>query len=569
MTQEPTSILVEVKLLHDDPDRERKRQDPEADKLFLESIRATGGPVVQPVVRPHPDKALREADPPHYMIILGHRRVAACQQAGFKVIFCTLVTDAEDPAIRQSMRMADNHARAPLAPLDLWASVKEMRERQVSIETVAAVLAVPVSYARRLEKLAHVAPPVLALIDKHGMPDTRQLSVIAMAPAEVQERAAKAKDIWMGTGKTKSITWYQFAQHCVVDRISAARALFQVDGNPTGVVFDEDLFAQPGAEDAITTSDIAGFLAAQRAAVERKAADLADKGYEIRILDKSPEWGKDIDGWQVSHSMGELLSLNHAKWPKPTKKDPLVRIAIWIAPTGWQAGQVHAFAMAEYVSPRVQRKKDMAEKRLAGSAAQDVDKDEPAPGISIEGQRRVSKLKTDELRTSLMDDKFSARSLLHVLLLALTAQNVHVMGNPDQPNMITDFRDLLPLLLGGDDGMVQPSHDRLAEIAGQAIARILICDQPRSLHSSGPIADTIARILGARVVERFDTAEFLAFCNGDTLAEACQVAGIKPAAKVSDRRKQLEGRAPSWRPAIADYTARVKLPTTEDEGDDN
>lgn len=74
MTQEPTSILVAVKLLHDDPDRERKRTNAEEDKLFLASIRATAGPVTQPVIRPHPDKALREADPPHYMIILGHRR---------------------------------------------------------------------------------------------------------------------------------------------------------------------------------------------------------------------------------------------------------------------------------------------------------------------------------------------------------------------------------------------------------------------------------------------------------------------------------------------------------------
>lgn len=569
MTQEPTSILVEVKLLHDDPDRERKRTNPEEDKLFLASIRATAGPVTQPVIRPHPDKALREADPPHYMIILGHRRVAACQEAGIKVIFCTLVHDAEDPAMRQSMRMADNTARSPLAPLDMWAAIKDMRERQVSIETVAAVLAVPVSYARRLEKLAHVAPPVLALIDKHGMPDTRQLSVIAMAPAEVQERAAKAKDIWVGTGKTKSIAWYQFARHCETQRISSERALFPLDGSVPIPVFDEDLFAQPGSEDVSTTSDIAGFLTAQATVIASKAADLADKGYEIRLLDKAPEWGKDIDGWQVSHGLGALLSLDHAKWPKPSKKDPLVRIAIFIAPTGWQAGQVQGFVMTEYVSPREQRKKDLAEKRLAGSAAPDPEKDEPGPGISIEGQRRVATIKTEFLRLHLRSYETSPEAMLHALLLALAARNVHVMGDPNQPNMITDFRDLLPALLGEDDGLVRPSREQLSAIAGQALARMLICDQPRSFNGSGPIADEIARILGACVVQRFDTAEFLAFCNGDTLAEACQVAGIKPAPKVSDRRKQIEGKAPNWMPAIVEYSGRVKLPTTEDEGDDN
>jgi len=466
------------------------------------------------------------------------------------------------------MRMADNHARAPLAPLDLWASVKEMRERQVSIETVAAVLAVPVAYARRLEKLAHVAPAVLALIDKHGLPRERELATIAMAPAEVQERAAKAKDIWMGTGKTKSIAWYQFAQHCEVDRIPRERALFPMDGSVPIPVFDEDLFAQPGAPGATTTADIAGFLAAQATAIARKAADLADEGYEIRLLDKMPEWGKDIDGWQVSSVMGELSTLDHAKWPKPTKTHPLVRIAIFITPSGWSRGKVHAFQMAEYVSPRIARKTAAAEARLAASGTDNDAKDEPGPGVSIEGQRRVAKLKTDELRTALMDDTFSVGTMLHALLLALTARNVHVMGNPDQPNIITDFSDLLPLLLGKDDGLVQPILEQLAAVAGQALARILICDQPRSQHGSGPIADTIARCLDVSLRQRFDTAEFLAFCNGDTLAEACQVAGIKPAAKVSERRKQIEGKAPTWRPAIADYTARVRLPTTEDEGDE-
>ena len=82
------------------------------------------------------------------------------------------------------------------------------------------------------------------------------------------------------------MNWYEVAQHCSTKRLSSKLAIFNIE--TAGVVFTEDLFAEPGADDQFTTSDIPGFL---KAASARAALDAEAKVASAHI--QVVEWHKN------------------------------------------------------------------------------------------------------------------------------------------------------------------------------------------------------------------------------------------------------------------------------------
>lgn len=539
-------FLRSLSHIHDDPDNVRRHFDVDADAKLAESIRLTGGPIHAPVVRPHPNLGVDQ-----YMIVAGHRRVHAARAAGLSEIFVVL-TDEIDPMKLAAMRTAENTARAPLAPVDLWRALVKMQEAGWSIEDAAGAAGITLAYARRLDRLGRMDASVIEAIEKHGMPDGRHLATIANAPLAKQQEVMKLKAIYSGSGKNRTISWHDVTHRLTVTRISQDRALFNLNDHPE-VVFEEDLFAEPGTDGAIpTTANVAQFLAAQRKTIETIATEKLPLGYVIKIVDQRPDYNKSIDGMRVDGN----FYFGETDLPKIPKSTTL-EIRVFIVDEGWAIGRVSA-----YILSKPERKTRAS--ATSSSNANDADATQTEPedreGVTIAGQKIAAQAKTDALRTatSLLTNPFE---LLSCLVLACAGRNVRIADDPSGFGA-TNVQHIAQRLL--DDGELFASQDdagerRVIAAAQSMIATMAICDVPKTSVGSGPIADVIGRAIEAdrHMTTRFDTRDFLEFVTGKELLAICADLGVESPRKVDERRAALVDGAPDWRPKSAQFLAKL------------
>jgi ParB family chromosome partitioning protein len=529
----------------------------QADTALEDSIRSQG--VLVPIlVRPEADG---------YTVIAGHRRVAAARAAGLTEI-PALVMQGLVNGHATAAQAAENMVRAPMHPVDQWRAIVQLQNDGFTLTAAADALGMNHRFAKRLDKLGRLHPDVLALIERHGLPDERHLSVIAMAPADQQRKAAKARDAvakgWNDEEPTAQ--WHTIAEACRSRRFSRNHAIFDVE--KVKIAWDEDLFAEPDSDDQFTTTNAKAFLAAQQAALEADIEARQGRKERVRLTAYDGRGGMSLPtGFQTiaaGPGTGEGVK---------TKTDQTIFCAIDPSgrPAHWLCLDTKAASEREKQRAARQREKEKAERKAAksGAAAQadappgegDAGDDEADGPMATAaklpftkaGMAAIAAAKTEALRAHLRGEETAQRShedMLRLMILLLGCRNISI--HSDGVNYpVRLFEDLAErLLLPG--GQIDPhTGPTLPGIAAEAIARIVgFSGDGMGMRDSGPAAEWIGAAIGAdEALPRFDTAEFLAHVNGDELRRAAGAAGIKPPSKVSAMREQLVDKLPNWKPA--------------------
>ncbi|NKC33470.1 ParB/RepB/Spo0J family partition protein [Falsiroseomonas selenitidurans] len=520
----PGSIVVPTQGLR------RAATTQEQDAGLLGSIRALG--ILQPIiVRAHP------AEAGMYVLVAGRRRLRAAQAAGLDTVPAIDRADLSD-ADSAAIEAAENMQRAAMAPTDQWRAIREMQSLGWSLDGAAEALGIPHRTAQRLDKLGRLHPDVLAAIEAHGLPDAEELASIAQAPLDVQAAAMRAQ-----AGMAQPC-WWNVAEACQDDRTPREWAVF--DTATAGVVFEEDLFAEPGTEWQFTTHDKAGFMAAQRAALAQMAAD--SKG-RLRVADLDKHGHPRLpQGWD------RLWGWRHADGKPPRGAVGF----LWLSQDGrLQSAAAKPQATAD-TTPAPAPATASAGDAEAESPEEDADHEAPPlppppdppakPRLTQAGRELLAALRTDGLRAALRD-RAPPVPPLALLLLALSARNVTVHGEVGSKFSPTLFGDIAAATFAALD-QPQPFglYDRLERIAREAVARILICDGTKAGNGSGDAAEWIGELVRAdATLPRLDRAELLAAMSGDLLREIAVGAGIKDSGKVAGLRQALTGAVPDLR----------------------
>jgi ParB family transcriptional regulator, chromosome partitioning protein len=476
---------------------------------LLSSVRSLG--VLQPIiVRPHPLALGR------YIIVDGRRRLVAAQAAGADAIAAE-VRDLDDREAR-AIEAAANMQRCAMSPVDQWRAVTHLESLGWTIDDAAAALGLPPRLARRLAKLGNLHPDMLDAMASHGLPGESQLATIAAADPDAQA-AALAKH-----GKGAKPDWWTISAALRTTRMPRAEAIFDADAS--GLHWDEDLFAEPGSRDQWTTRDVAGFLAAQKAALD--AAAETSKGRIVLAEDhygrpKLPAGVDLIPEW---------------RWGEPVPKGCTVYALL----NG--AGFVVATCTRKAAKPAASAEDPVDVDGDEVDGADEGDTRRPGarqPGtprrFDSQGVKMLQRIRTAALCSALADrpapDPVAA---LRLLLVALGATNVMVEHDDNTGGRLGEVA--AAAIHAGDNPL------RLAEIAMQAMARILITPVPgeRGYCTSGPAAEWIGHAIGAEAcLPRTDTPELLATASGDALADACRAAGVTPGRSADATRKALAG----------------------------
>lgn len=522
-----------------------------------------------------------ETEAETWEIVAGNRRRAAFAAAGRDAIPYEVFAGAEAEA--HAAAIASNTQRIPLAPVDTWRAIRAQQEMGWSLDDAARALGIPLRTARRLDKLGQLHPAILAAIETGGMPSTNwqedAMHLVASAPMEAQARAVKDKHAFMGrrAGEHAEPNWHRLGELCRIARIPRTLALFDVEAS--GVVFEEDLFAEPGDTDAIATTDVAGFLAAQRQALQDRVAKSKAKTPRRAVAWNAKAGTPTIPaGWMLT-------------WDA---KAPGVELFLAVTESGNNIGkiaEVHAVPPAKELARRQRedakaRKESPAESHEMQSGEPDAQQDDaaeeedraPAPAsakparepLTKAGQALIAKAKTDGIRAALHDrrDQLTDRELLGLLVLALCADNVRVM---DANQSGVKFHDLAARLIDEDGApttAIVHGGDSARHAAAEAIARIVICHpaDPKPWLSSGPAAEWIGAVLRP-TLPRLDTPEILATVRGDALAEAAIAAGDTGKGTTKALRERLANRCPDLRLPGCDFTAPGPAAREAQEGE--
>lgn len=510
-----------------------------ADAALTESIKALG--VLSPV--------LVIANGNRFQLVAGERRLRCARAAGLTEI------PAEKAAhftagYASAAAAAENMVRRALSPVEQWRAIVAMQEAGSTLAHAAACLGLSEHQTRRMDHLGRLHPDMLALIEAAGMPGDRVLRTIANASPKQQKAAAKSNRTSTRDDGSVYVDWHSVARACEVQRIPRGLAIF--DTEKVKLRWDEDLFAEPGSDEQFTTSDVPGFLAAQRTALEAEVAAAKAKKKRIELV----EPGGTYPGIELPK--GWVQSYGNADKPK---REETVFVTVgdganWLGKiiriTAINPKAEAARAKAKPANPA----DDIADDGWTDDAPEPATPAEPPLGITKAGLQLIADAKTQALRlaVSAPPNPHSAEMLLLVAILALHGDNVGITGySRHQPETLA--RLVSPY------GKLDLDEHAIAAVAAEVLAQILGVDGPETRGSSykcrsGDVAEWIGHaLMGETFLDRFDTPEFLATCSLAVLKEAAIAADIKPNQKASALREQLAGRAPAWRPTAAQFGA--------------
>ncbi|UXQ89149.1 ParB/RepB/Spo0J family partition protein [Synechococcus phage MinM1] len=487
---------IALDLIDDSPAGLRRTDVGQAARMAMEaSVRAIG--VVQPVtVRPSGDG--------RFILVDGRHRRDAARAAGLASIPAIIRSDL-DLTTAAAVEAATNMVRANLAPVDTWRAVTRLQELGWTLPAAAEAMGLGERMARRLDKLGQLHPDVIAAIEKHGMPEDRVLAQIAAAPQDAQ-RAALEKH-----GKQGRPMWWEMGAALRQARIPRGRAIFDTDA--AGVVFEEDLFAEPGSPEQWTTTDVAGFMAAQKAALD--AAVEASGGRLVLAAEqygrpKLPRGAEPVYAW---------------RWP-----DAL--------PEGC-TGYVCLNGMGDVVG--------LAARLSAGAAARGADDEEEdaddtdapeddgrplrrraepaaAARFTEKGLRLLAEMRTEAIRRTLREtEQYDAPRLLGLLLVAL--------GQPRQRLSVpgADSMTMQEISAAAQRALRADDPHALRRVAAEAVAMLVSCDErPEEWEHGGPPAEFIGHVIGADAkLPRQDLPDLLAEAREPALRAACDAERIE------------------------------------------
>lgn len=97
-------------------------------EALLGSILQTKGNTQPIVVTPIPKAEVQEDTPHRYVLVSGHRRLAACEMLGFKVLALIRLASASDDPLLD--RLIENHHRQNLSPMEFGRQVDELMSQR-------------------------------------------------------------------------------------------------------------------------------------------------------------------------------------------------------------------------------------------------------------------------------------------------------------------------------------------------------------------------------------------------------------------------------------------------------
>ncbi|QHC36437.1 ParB/RepB/Spo0J family partition protein [Komagataeibacter xylinus] len=522
-------MMVAIDDIHENGNMRQVPPTAEAMEALTGSIRTLG--VLQPVVvRPDPDGG--------YILIAGYRRLNAARRAGLTDIPAIVHLLSEVEA--EAAQAAENIQRVPVDPVDQWRHIERMVQDGYTVQKAGAALGMTDRQVGQICKLGRLAPDVLDALTGRSLPTWRTLGEIAQAPHEVQIAALK-RHVYHGD----AVQWNSVAAECITRRIPRERALFDVEAS--GIVFDEDLFAEPGSPDQFTTTDVVNFMAAQRGAVE----ELIQTGDEPALLvdyNSTTLLPQLPRGWVYADSSGgadKVLTRRsrhkraYAIVPVNHHHDACKVVSVIIKPFKAVAAEVPGETDDEVIEAK-------------GADADPVHAVEPEetpaeePQITKAGQDMLASIRTAALHDALRNPlRMTPEDAFHALLIGY-ATRTGVSW------------DMLAALVTPEGDLPSLGFERMAELAGEMLAQTMTIVPAHRQTSSWKseyywnAPEYIGALINAdAAMPELDTPEMLAFVSGSTLREIARdyaPRDEKPPAKVADLRRWLVGRAPDWQP---------------------
>lgn len=504
-------MMLALDLIDDSlPNVRRVPPTKERQAAFEASVRSLG--VLAPII-------VRPGDAGRYQVVFGSRRFNAAKLAGHTEIPADVRAMTDDGVLEA--KGVENIQRDPMHAVDQWRFVKDMLAGGALVEDACLAIGLDERTIARMRMLADLHPKMQDLMVV-SMPEAPQIRQIARAPKAVQAAVVKR----MG----RSASWYSIANACRVTSISQKHAIFDI--TLAKVKFQEDLFAEPGADDQFTTTDVEGFMAAQTAALNEEIERQARGGHRVFLADFGSYELTLPRGWSRRWEKTTLSQLKAEGGPAKY---------MGIRPSG-EIAEMFGNPPAKII-------------RAGGDAAEDGDtpsnviaKPEKA-SITKSGQALLAAMKTEALRTRLREsgaDTTSLGTLALCLLVALTGGTVTVSHASYGSHI--EWSDMVATIVD-PTGRIGADETTVRKLLAEALARILKVTDPTTAHGSGDAAEWIGNALGADVaLPRFDTVAFLATLSGDELKAIAKTVDIAVPKTIKALREALVDNAPDWRP---------------------
>jgi ParB family chromosome partitioning protein len=459
-----------------------------------------------------------EENPDNWRVVAGGRRVAAARSIGWVAMEAELMENLGS-ATPEAVSAAENMVRRPMHPVDQWRALASLKDGGYSLEGAADALGVPVHTARKLDHLARMAPEIIdALSQERELPQESRLRVIAQAPHDVQVTALTTGRRRQNKGQP--LDWWAVSEACTIRRIPRSRAIFSIDDHPE-VAWDEDLFAEPNADDQFTTKDVNGFLELQRA--ELKARAEASRG-RIEVV-KSDVHGNPVipSGWIAGFE----------PVPKRWRKDDTRKGFVTVVEQGYETGRVTERLATQKTAPA-----------STGTVSAPITETVPKPMFTKPTLAKIAAMKVNAIRDRLEQwahmgtadyesavfREEGAISALHALLVLPLLNSIGTTGS---------YLDLASKLFN-EDGKPRDLYVR--------DLRVLVADVlSRSIITDSPAVDWLGRMIGT-VPPRCDTEEILGGMSRDALVELARTFAIDEKGSARELKARMIGHLPDWHP---------------------
>lgn len=110
-----------------------------------------------------------DADSDRYVVLAGHRRLAAASAAGLTVVPCVLHADMTDPADQIAVMLSENGERADLTPAEEATGIQAMLDLGESVATISKRTGMAKTRVRQRAKIADLDDKVLQKLHSHDV----------------------------------------------------------------------------------------------------------------------------------------------------------------------------------------------------------------------------------------------------------------------------------------------------------------------------------------------------------------------------------------------------------------
>jgi hypothetical protein len=404
-----------------------------------------------------------------------------------------------------------------MTSVDIWRAIERLEAQGWNEQAIADALALPVRTVRRLKLLAHLHPPMLDVMASGSMPNEEQLRTIAAATRAEQAQVWKKHKPKKGQ---PDIAWYAIARALAKRRMPASAAQFGDDlAKAYGIVWEDDLFAPPG-ENSRYTTHVEAFFGAQQEWLQN---NLPERGTLLPVDD---------------YGQGQLPKKAERVYGKPGKTD---LVGHYIdAHTG--AVQTIAYRLPEpKKTGKPAGRTNIATGATTGAADGGDDEDTPIartrPDVMQKGVAMIGDLRTDALHQALADMPIEDDTLLGMLILAFSGDNVTVDSGSDLRG--DDRRAICRGITEG--GVLTADRDLLRQAARQMLIGVLSCRENRS--QSGVFARIAGETIGASPrLPNMATEAFLSCLSRGALETAALAEGVTVAPRAKDTRERMVSR---------------------------